>query len=467
MIGRTVFHRFYGEGTVVGTAHRGFSLRVQFEGFVRWVMKREVEWIGGPEPGPATIRNLGLPVRPQDQGSAEAGGPAEAGAEPPDPHGGMDAFRSRRIVEALRLGVTPVDEVPRLTFGRQAEISKIEGWLNESAAGTLLAAGDYGSGKTHLLRWAYAYGLENGWAVALVDVDPYEAPFHKPKRLYRYIVSSLRYRDPDTGRVDRFRKLLEKSLARKPMHDHCYFKNAEPTSSESIWLWLQGFESIRPYEFVAEGGGYFGFNRYRFVKPMYDYTTAANIYCYLLSGLSWASTNIGLKGLIICFDEAESVDSWNYSYQLDRGLNFLAALQLTAANSKALVGHPRFSQLNYCRKPGVDDIPFIYRIPTALKLFFALTPPSLRDLEQRLGDFRNLDRVSVQPLDRSVFEPLFRMVTDIYSKAYGWSPDGRLRDLLESALSKLGRDEVSTRRLVKAQVEALDLLRLGRRDKAR
>ena len=70
-------------------------------------------------------------------------------------------------------------------------------------------------------------------------------------------------------------------------------------------------------------------------------STAANLYCNLLSTIGVVCLELGLPGLIIILDEAEEVGNVWYNYQFYRGLNMLAGLSLVTSNNRKLLAESR------------------------------------------------------------------------------------------------------------------------------
>ena len=168
-----VHHPQYGRGVVKLTLHKGFELLVAFEdGLTRWVRIDELTETG--------ITQITEPP------------------VPPLPVFSDERLRFRRMIEAFRLGIVPYDCVEEFTFGRDKETKEIMDWLNSHDEGTFLIVGEYGTGKTHLLHYALGNALQNGFAIAWVEMDPNEAPFHKPKRVYNHLIKNFKYRDMQT-----------------------------------------------------------------------------------------------------------------------------------------------------------------------------------------------------------------------------------------------------------------------------
>jgi len=436
MAERVVIHLTYGRGVVKDSRNKGFWLLVEFaDGANRWVRVNEV--------------------------AAEA--PRDALRRPTPLVNSGREFTARRIIEALRLGVVPYDHIDELTFGREAECRQLLEWLGDTTRRPFLVIGHYGAGKTHLLSWLYGRALQDNWAVAMVEIDPGESPFHKPKRVYSRLVRSFGYREPNSGMAKGFREFLRAAFRRGGLRDHKYFTHLHSSSDERLWEWIHAAEAApRPIEWTLGTWGYFE-NRYRYLPGLFDYSTAANIYTYLISGLSWAAKRlVGLRGLLLLFDEAEWIDSTTYGYQLKKGHNFLRALIRAAAGDQELCGHPTATGLEYCGVGDARNTPFTYQRHTGLKLCLALTPfTAWEGLQTLLGLRQQLDTcaLSLDPLGPQALRDTFRRIVDLYQQAYEWTPNNvDVREVLD-AVNKL--DGV-TRCFVKGCVELLDLKRLSR-----
>ena len=220
-----------------------------------------------------------------------------------------DNFSERLLIEAMRMGIVPDECVSLFTVGRDSEVSLLKGWLTSPTEMGQTIVGSYGTGKTHLLRYFYQYALKNGYAVSFVEVDPMESPFSKPKSIYNRVVETLRW--VSNGKILGFRDLVSKGLSLKIFQDHPYFGHMGGNVSEPMWQWIEAqTRSLRPPKHVWVD---------REHPALYPYTTTANIYTYLISSLSWLTRHpsIGLNGLLVIFDEAESV--WWQSGVYGRG----------------------------------------------------------------------------------------------------------------------------------------------------
>ncbi len=83
----------------------------------------------------------------------------------------MDHIDAQRVIESFRKGIPPDGFVRHFTVGRTSKIKQLIGRLNKAVPGALLLKANYGSGKTHLLRFIREWALENGFAVSAVTLD--------------------------------------------------------------------------------------------------------------------------------------------------------------------------------------------------------------------------------------------------------------------------------------------------------
>ena len=429
---RSVKHTLYGIGEVRETRFGGFELSVQFEdGILRWIRQDELEFLSGSMPASNARIEIDKPVERIEL------------IKPMLPE---ERFKAREIIEALRLGIVPHGQVDEFTFGRDYAITQIKEWLDNQSGESLIVSGEYGVGKTHLLDYVYSSALKRNWAVAMVALDPGELPLHRPKAIYEAIVSSFKFRAHNGG----FREFLREIAASPKWHElqeHEYLgtvieKIRTGEDDEYIYEWIEG--------------------KSRYYPQMYNYSTCGNIYCYILSGISWAAKNIlGLNGFLILFDEAESVDSfWHTSYQNNKSWNFLSGLVLAGSDdpvSLKEVGMNKFykhylykgwwgyhSDLQYC---GHLRLPFTWRVPCNLKLLFAFTPD---DEIFEIEPLKSARKFEIGSINAEYFEKISEKIISLYDLAYDFQADSRVFEYVP-------KDNI--RRFIKGLVEALDLAR--------
>ncbi len=429
MDGRIVLHSKYGQGVVKNSRHKGFELQVTFEdGLTRWV--RSDELIEKRIKAPISSSKPDFsPVITSDVN-----------------------FKSRRMIESFRLGIVPDDCVEEFTFGREDETRCVMDWLNSSEESVLLVIGGYGTGKSHLLNYARGCALKAGFAVAYIETDPNESPFHKPKRIYGRLAKTLRFVSLYNKQIRGFRDFLKEAIANGAFEDHIYFKHLIGKSSdENLWNWIEAVESnIRPW---CE---YPNSDKYAWLPALYDSQISANIYCYLLSALGWAARKmLNLKGMLLIFDEAESIGMYYYNYQFGKGCNYVKALIRTADDYDDLLSSPRKTGLDYSRMGDSFRTPFLYRQPSSLKLLFAFTNTHVL---QPVSELRTATRIDLKPLEDEVLYDVFEHICLHYGYAYDFIEED---PIIDSIFQRVANQGGRTRFFVKGSVEALDLARLS------
>lgn len=419
---RRIKHQRYGSGVVLKTRHNDFELYVIFsDGIKRWVRLDTL-----------------------DEDSLQPSSRKKQVATSRKTRPGED-FKARRMVEAFRLGIVPWDCVGDFFFGREQESEFFMDWLHNNRESSLLLVGMYGAGKTHFLQYAINQAVDEGFAVANVEMDMNESTFFRPKRVFSRLVRTFKYRSPSDKKVKGFREFLKEALQYGVFKDHQYFNLLRGNlDSDEYWDWIEARESvIRPFDSGLPG--------------MYDYATAANIYCYLLSALGWAAKNVHkLKGLLLVFDEAESMESGQYSYQIEKGRNFVKALMRTAANDQNLRDNIDECGLQYCRKTSITrKLPFIYRRQSGLKLLLAHTPTMALNW---MHESKKASRLELQTLSDESLREVFEEIARLFDRAY----DSINKDLtLHSAFQRIKPEDGHPRMLVKGSVEVLDLARFN------
>jgi hypothetical protein len=106
----------------------------------------------------------------------------------------LQPVEARTIIEHLRRGSVPVDQVPLFTVGRERWLHIIEDdlthYIAAGGAKVRFVNGDYGDGKTHFLSVIQHLVQQGGFAVSFVVLTR-EIPLHKFELVYREIVSRL------------------------------------------------------------------------------------------------------------------------------------------------------------------------------------------------------------------------------------------------------------------------------------
>jgi hypothetical protein len=286
LLGVNVYHDLLGEGVIKNTKWSGSELLVEFKnGLKSWILKDN-------------IKILGIGERLEKCKEVK---PIKREFDP-------KFAKCIRMEEAFRLGVVPEDDIEDFIFGREKEIEKINKGLKKSAqnGGHLVAIeAEYGGGKTHFLSYLYHNLIRRGYAVGKSKVNLSHIRPYIPKDIYHEIVTSLKY--VKDGKIHTFRDLLLEIAKSDYQTDHFFFAPAlellrlNKLKNESLyeyfWRWLEG-ENL-PRWFINE-------IRFFHVPMLYNFSTAVDNYCYLLSGISNMLKYLGIKGFVILIDEAEN-----------------------------------------------------------------------------------------------------------------------------------------------------------------
>ncbi|UCG41824.1 MAG: DUF2791 family P-loop domain-containing protein [candidate division WOR-3 bacterium] len=435
---RIVSHPVFGEGVVLDSRWRGTELHVKFQSGLRlWLPTRRVRM-----------------MTKTDDLLLEGGKPAFRT---------VDRVQACRMVEAFRLGIVPHQDVESFTFGREREVELVRnglGRLGRGSGDVFLVEGEYGTGKTHLLEYIHHQALKLGMAASMCQFDPQEVSPHRPKRVYREVVHNLRFiRD---GREHGFRDLLKLAMENElDLSDHVFLGpvvsklrrlDAAHAESEVFWQWIEG-ESTKEYAIATRSphrvrGG-------QRIPALYDFSTAADFYCNIFSGFSYIARQLGLKGLVLLIDEAETVTHlWDIIY-LTKSVNFMEGLVRTAQ------ADPDLKRVNsHMIHNRVKPVPYIYRDPSLL-LVFATTPSPYDYAYIKLAN-RVRRKIELVPLEDRALIDAFSTLVMLYGRAYPGFDISELeqKKMFREAI-RLGADGV--RSFIKYCVEGLDVFRLDHR----
>lgn len=190
-------------------------------------------WVQPPEPSPTNE-----PTSP----------PVERVPPPEVKHEPQDILNDRsaciRIITALKSGRAPREGVRYLSVGLDGTIQRLQ-WAFERAshgeAQILWAIGDYGEGKSHLLRLFTALAEEHcfAWVYVVHDKDQYIG-LHKPVWLFQRILWSLQWEHPS---LNLWRS--HKEMTSPPLYDRWWrYELPEKLVKLTDWLRRQGWQGL-------------------------------------------------------------------------------------------------------------------------------------------------------------------------------------------------------------------------------
>lgn len=211
--------------------------------------------------------------------------------------------QARKAFRYLKRGVCPPDKIDFFTVGLGNELTTIKGALKSISSGrnegkSYFLEAPYGYGKSHLLKVIKSVALEQNFGVAQISHDGYGRAFNHPARYIHYLYESLSVP-----------KLLTPGLGEVVPH---LLRSARRTNllrwadTPSV-KWGIGYYISR----MANSGDGLDTSNLRYHINCYDIQFRSGAYYYLLYEklkiLADFCLAIGLSGLVVLFDEVESI----------------------------------------------------------------------------------------------------------------------------------------------------------------
>jgi hypothetical protein len=392
--------------------------------------------------------------------------------------------------EAFRLGVTPPGGVAWYTVGRAAALAAVCEDLDEGSGRMRLLVGDYGAGKSHLLAWIREKALAQGWLVGEAALDDVDVTPAQPKRLYRALLSGLRYPErPERalGLAPLLERLLETPGYPRASDDPAHHRYLDPALAcllaakererpelEALVVdWLEGQPASESKSHNARLAGLFRgakegsklaaarAARGTRLLALPDYRTFGHVYAYVLGGLAAAARDAGWRGIALLVDEAEF-------YELLRGEQREHAKNVLACLALATRGPGRVcfdvEKLRRGGQPAHRKLPAVYAADQPLYAAVALTP--VERMRELLAELVPLEQCTteLEPLSSADYAQLFARVTERYPVPFERAALlTRLAPVMGRALhAAVASGALATPRAVlKVIVEFLDVVRLA------
>ncbi len=241
----------------------------------------------------------------------------------------MDRFSLRRAVERLRGGLFDPVAVNRLTVEKDRVeniFSKGLKALEKGSSDPLCICGSYGQGKSHTLTYLNQLALSQGYATSVIQLDSREVPFHQFSTVYQSIMERLSLPDgskyPNAWKNWADKDCLE-ILAKIPHRFKMILtamlsKNKKLTPKESS---MKKHQAYRPKEYGdLLDKALMGYDipasqlksicKYREVEGYKEHSLACrgnDPYFQMVQSLGKILKEMGYKGLLLFFDEAESI----------------------------------------------------------------------------------------------------------------------------------------------------------------
>ena len=377
----------------------------------------------------------------------------------------LDQFRARQTLEALRLGIVPVQDVETLTIGMEAERVSLDRALahsRERGGDVLAVIGDYGFGKSHFVELAARRALRENCLVASASLDLVEVPPGKANEIYKALVRSIRYPDSnERGLGSLLKKAAEtpgvvaEFAARSPREQDdplvaalgALAASPSQLAYDEIVNWVGGQIRTPSAEIKAV-----------LKRPprLYLAGEIARQYTYLLTGISVLATMVGYGGMAVLIDESEHY-SLLRATQRGRADAFFKALIYAAlgqANSRIDPKTiPYHTTANY-------DTAFASN--SYLFFMFALTESENRmPVDSWLAPSQIL-RLDDRFIERDILE-FIKTLLHYHSIAYSYTPPReRSEELVRGMPGMLSRalsqHRINLREVIRLAVTACDLL---------
>lgn len=446
---KIVIHRQLGPGRLLRTYMGGYELEVLFDSGRRFRLPaREFESQG------ASVW--------QSQAAPASGAAARAAVLE------TDQFRARQTLEALRLGIVPVQDVETLTIGLEAERVSLERALarsKERGGDVMAVIGDYGFGKSHFVELAARLALRENCLVAVASLDLVEVPPGKANEIYKALARSLRYPDTDErGLAPLLRRATDSPAARGPLLARSPRGPDDPlvaaltaladcpsqSTYDDIVAWVGGQTKLMPEL------------RAYLKKPPRLYLTGevARQYSYLLTGISALAVALGYGGLAVLIDESEHY-SLLRATQRGRADAFFKALIYAALGPSGGRVDPTTIPFH-----ASTDYEISFASNPNMFLLFALTESENRmpvDTWLAPSQIVRLDDRFIERDIREFFKTLLRYHCIAYAYAYP-PPRERYEEVVRTVPGVLSRalsqHRINLREVIRLAVTTCDLLYL-------
>ena len=377
----------------------------------------------------------------------------------------VDQYRARQTLEALRVGIVPVQDAEMLTIGLEAERVTLDRALvrsRERSGDVLAVIGDYGFGKSHFIELAARRGLRENFVIADASLDLVEVPPGKAHKIYESLVTSLHYPDTDQrGLLPLLNKALENPSIITQFAALCPRESKDCPLTAAL-LALQECPSQLAFDEIVQWlSGQSKPQREMktcLKKPPRLYVTGeiARQYSYLLTGISVLATLAGYSGLAILIDESEHYSLLRAS-QRERADSFFKAMIVSALG----LNNGRIDAREIAENVRVE-YPVSFASEPHLLFLFALTESADR---MPVGTWlapSHLVRLDDRFIEKDILE-FFKTLLRYHGLAYEYQPPReRYEDVVHQTPTlvyrALAQHRINLRELIRTSVTVCDLL---------
>lgn len=442
MIGEIVEHPQYGRGKIVALYRNGTEWMVRFESGLRFRRPR-TEFEGQQTMKVSPASPLALPeITPMSHSQ----------------------FEARQLIEALRVGVAPAQQIQELTIGLAAERTSLREGLNQAhqQGGAVRAIiGDYGFGKSHIVELTAQEALRREFLVATISLDLLELPAHRAFDIYSGLMHNLRYPDTDERGMS---PLLAKAAGLPRIGEQigeattvewdplavalAAVNNTASTRQRRAWEeWIMGGRRVKLMNRATPRGIKF--------PSIYRIGNNARQIAYLLSGVSVLARLAGYSGLCVLIDEAESYSLLLSKQRPKASLFFSGMIYAALQERQTHIDIANLPQHHF------RDYPVAYSDRQSLFFLFTVTRS---DNRMPLEDWLEPEYVLALDPHHTPQEigQFLEQAMSYHARAYGYEAGERQRQIRRGAAEHLAlgmrNDRLSIRGVVRMAVELFDLL---------
>jgi hypothetical protein len=218
----------------------------------------------------------------------------------------MGIFPVRRAIERLRAGLFDPVAVDRLTMEDEVVIQNFSNGLKalgKGQSGHLCICGSYGQGKSHNLNFLQRQALSQGYATSLVQLDVREVPFYQFSVVYQSLMKNLSLPTEESF-VEALEKCSLEVLDDKLPLKRGGVKNGLKPKDFDHWLEqaLMGHNlSLAHLKQILKAREIDGVREQSLI-------VRGNVpYVQMVQSLGKLLNAMGYKGMVLFFDEAESI----------------------------------------------------------------------------------------------------------------------------------------------------------------
>lgn len=215
----------------------------------------------------------------------------------------MNLTSDRRAIRSLRVGVVPSTHVVDLTVGAGSLADTLDREIESFKRGrhqACIVNGEWGMGKSNLLRYLREHCLSHNIAVAYVNLNGRSSAVNHPQRFYHRLVADLRLPGLEGRGITNLLEAMEKPGAARVV---------------SKWAAINAYRSELAQACLA----YFEGNHHWAVQIILGSDLAWSDYAYKkdkairrIGDLGDYLRSLGYGGLMIQYDELETVEQlWN------------------------------------------------------------------------------------------------------------------------------------------------------------